>query len=254
MKKNKSWYSIIVIIVIIWFMLFLTTWIFRLIMNEMFNNRSLWNYIKAYSAAESWQELALLDIKENWYWSDKEFEKKFNNDKITIKFSNDWKIKEYTWKLPSEEYALIPLFYLDSLDDYKEKWISNYEVAHNTSWWVSNWEEIYWNLIWKNNWISWDWNSFDSWHLKELNRDNNNDTSGAPVEDFLRNSTSNYLQFYNTNQEKDFSYKITSDKEFFSPELNIISTWITWEFQINIETKIRLADLTSRSKYSIFSP
>ena len=52
MKKNninKSWYSVILSLLLIGFIMVLSIWIFRLILNEMKNNRAMWDYIKSYA-------------------------------------------------------------------------------------------------------------------------------------------------------------------------------------------------------------
>lgn len=267
-KNNKSAYSIIIIIVIIWFLIILTTWVFRLILWELRDNRVLWNYIKSYAGAESAQELALLDIKENWYWSDKSLDRfdiwimdfkwfSIKNQKdVLISFKNDWKTNSILSKvLKPSEYNTIPLFYLDSVNlnsswDYNEVSLKDYKI------WIKNWMQwdISWNIIWEKTWISWDWNNFFSGSSKEYKQwfwfiYNANQT----ISQFLSKSKTNYLQLYNA-WTSDFIYDIESNWIFTKPELTITSSWESWKYRTNINTTISLSDLTSKSKYSIFSP
>lgn len=299
--KNKKWYSIIIVTVIIGFLILLTSWVFRLIMWELKDNQVLWSYVKTYAWAESAQELALLDIKENWFWSDKSLkdfdlttmkniEKRTTKD-VIISFNNDWKTN-WEWiefEIKGDEYNTIPLFYLNSEEftettkkeiwnwlyeeeivnctptkekkcDYKEEKIKDYEIK------ITNWSpnNISWNVIWKQNWISWDWSKFKEWALKSLSEkwDKNNVywenrefsfEANKSVSSFLEESKTNYLQLYNAWDET-IKYSLTSAEKFTKPEIKIISSWESGSYKTNIETRINLADLTSMSRFSIFSP
>lgn len=265
MKKSKKWYSIIIIIVIIWFLVVLTSWVFRLIMWEFNNNRALWNYVKSYAWAESAQELALLDIKQNWYWSDKELKKnkidaldssgeyswfKKVND-VYISFKNDWKIEKMEKvTLKPLEYHFIPLFYFNSENNYQEEKILTYDLA-TISWDNS---QISWNVIWEANWISWTWKNFSAWELKTLSSSKEFDLkSNYNVSNFLTTSKQNYLQLFNSSATSDFVYTMEWNSKFTKPELTIISSWESGNFKTNIETVINLSDKLGFSKYSIYS-
>lgn len=126
---NKKWYSTIIVIIIIWFMILLTTWVFRLVLSEMKDNRALWNYIKSYAWAESAQEVALLDIKEksygfNWSlsWSEILDKTDFNPNKTaTISYSQDWKTQSYSGTIEWFKYNVLPLFYIERETEIEKK-------------------------------------------------------------------------------------------------------------------------------------
>ena len=56
------------------------------------------------------------------------------------------------------------------------------------------------------------------------------------------------------NSKEPIKYKVTSSWEFTKPMLTITSNWESATHRTNIDTKINLSDITSKSKYSIFSP
>jgi len=171
MKKlyiNKKWYSVILSILLIGFLMVLSIWILRLILNEMNSNRAMWEYLKAYAWAESAQELALLDIKNKGYWYDSKIDLDVNNKSVLlsdnflnsslyhpkkdvlISYSNNWKANNYDWSLEPLWYNIIPLFYID--DTWEQK-VNDLTLSIST--WNPN--DLSWNVIWKLNWISWIW-------------------------------------------------------------------------------------------------
>lgn len=264
-KNNKKWYSIIVIIVIIWFLTVLTSWVFKLVMNEMKDNRTIWDYIKTYAWAESWQELSLLWIKEVGYPYIKDLAKNNNvlqdcdsftnkNNCVNLSFTNNWKVKSYGSKILNWETHIIPLFYLkddwnssDNITNISLDWDNLWEV----SWWIVNkdWKWIWWNgkfsetdiksIVWQEKVVI-DWNEFIETKVKDQR-----------IDAFLASWEEAYLTLV---AWADSDYKLVSDSDFVSPELKIISSWEVGNFKTNIETSINLADLNSLSKYSIFSP
>lgn len=256
--KNKKWYSIIVIIIIIWFLIVLTSWVFRLIMNELSDNRTLWNYIKTYSWAETAQELSLFDIKNIWYWTIKNIIKSdmlnpFSNTAkdVKISFYNDWRVNEYTWKIQAWQTDMLPLFYLDENGEEQK----TREISIKVLNWNS--EDISWNIVWEREWISWDGKDFSKWAYKTIKSNwseaNFSYTNNKLVNEFLWNSNQNYLILYNAWLEI-VEYEIKSSQSFTKPELTIISSWEVPKYKTNIETKVNLSEMFNRSKYSIFSP
>lgn len=258
MKKNKKWYSIIVVIIIIWFLLVLTSWVFRLVMNEFFDNRTLGNYIKTYAWAESSQELALLWIKEVWYWYEKELknsdliDKNSFRNKLLLNFwkKDDWFSLNYNWKINSWEIHIIPLFYINEAEKIEN--LKNLEKFTVLTSWKNT--DIAWNIVWKRDWISWVWSFswLNEWYFKSLSLWKL-DFSTKRINDFLKDSEENYLFLFNWwNSEID--YNLTSQELFTKPEIEIISSAEISNFRTNLKTKVNLEELTSRSKYSIFSP
>jgi len=47
--NKSSGYSVIMALLIIWFLLVLSIGIFNLVLNEMKDNRAMWDYIKVYA-------------------------------------------------------------------------------------------------------------------------------------------------------------------------------------------------------------
>ena len=90
MKKynKKWWYSIIMAILMVWFMLVLTSWVFWLILWESKDTKTMEYYLKSYQAAEWWIELALLKAKDSNYSLDETITK---NDSISKIFWKNWK-------------------------------------------------------------------------------------------------------------------------------------------------------------------
>ena len=62
----------------------LTTWVFNLVLKEHNDSRGLWDSIKAFAGAESAQELALLKIKEKWYWIDHKIDHAVSQDSVIL--------------------------------------------------------------------------------------------------------------------------------------------------------------------------
>ncbi len=250
MRKEKRAYSMIIVIVLIWFMLFLTTWVFRLVLNEMKDNNSIWNYSKAYIWAESASEIALLNIKEKWYgFNEPLLETDMLWTWITIpkiKYINDGKTKSYSWTIEPLSYNIMPLFYIK--EDSSEEKITNYALSV-TSWTSHN---LSWNIVWKEYWISWFWDMTTKWAKKTINWFNL-EYEEQSVSDFLWESDTNYLILFN-NSDSDISYNISSNNYFTKPKIEIISSASVWWFKQNIKTDINYVDMTNRSKYSIYSP
>lgn len=250
---NKKWYSTIIVIIIIWFMILLTTWVFRLVLSEMKDNRALWNYIKSYAWAESAQEIALLDIKEksygfNWTlsWSEILDKTDFNPNKTaTISYFQDWKTQSYSGTIDWFKYNVLPLFYIDRETEIEKK-VNSINISVTS--WISS--DLAWNIISEKEGISWIWDNFTEWKWLSSNIKLNI----YNVNTFLSNSKSNYLILFN-NSDNSISYTIQSFwNEFFTkPEIDIISSAKLGWFKQNIKTHIKYADIVNKSKYSIYS-
>lgn len=261
--KNKKWYSIIVVIIIIWFLTVLTTWVLKLILWDLKDNRTIWSYFKAYAWAESAKELALLEIKEKWYESDKEIKDlkisdlktaTKNNKDVFISYKKDLKIKELKdFNLEKWKSLLIPLFYLDSSTSYKIKWITNFSISLNNP-------NISWNVISWGKWISWDGSDFTKWPVKTLNNYEFNLVEEITVSNFLADNEleKNYLLLLNwwTNDYK-FTMSIPTSsiiREFSNPKVKIISSWEAGDYKTNIETTYDFTNKNESSSYSIYAP
>lgn len=263
--KKSSGYSVVVVLLIIWFLLVLTTGIFNLILNEMKSNRAMGNYIKAYAWAESAQELALLQIKKYWYayydkiehninnrsivlWSDSLNISTFNPNKDTFISYDIWsKVSEYSWTLKSLEYDIIPLFIINN--NWEQK-VGNIDLSI-IFWNNSN---LAWNIIWKNNWISWIWNSV-LW-LKKSITTNWSKFTKQNMNSFINSSDTNYLVLFNSWNSWVIKYKlksINSWEYFTKPKTSIISSAEIWKYKQNLSTDLDNTEFLNMLKYSIYS-
>jgi hypothetical protein len=264
MKRTTSWYSIIISLLLIAFIIVLTTWIFRLVINEMKSNRVMWDYLKSYAWAESAQELALLDIKKKWYWyvaevkANKDFKSKllkenfpeFNiNRDVLISYYNDGKVNSYDWVLRPLQYDIIPLFYID--DNWEKK--TNNVVMDIKSW--VPWD-LSWNVVWDKEGISWIWENLSNWTKKSLTSNGSFGYDTISIWEFLKSSSTNYLVLFNSWESSTIEYtlKSTNLEEFFTkPRLDIYSTWEIWEYKQNLKTNVDNTEFLSILKYSIYS-
>jgi hypothetical protein len=261
MKHNKSWYSVMISLLLIAFILVLTSWIFRLVLNEMRLNRTVWDYFKAYAGAESAQELALLEIRQKWYWfnwivkpkSPKSFlllrdSSDYNpNRDVMISYYNDWRVNSYSWELAPLSYDILPLFYIDDDGDHKTT-----NISMSISSWVPS--ELSWNVIWRDAWVSGIGSNL-IWSKKTMqNGEFVYNTSS--VNDFLVSSNTNYLILFNSSSSTPIRYSLNSNitNEFFTkPRLDIFSTWEIGEYKQNLKTRVDNTEMLSILKYSIFS-
>jgi hypothetical protein len=225
-------------------------------MNESISNSAMWDYLKAYAGAESAQELALLDIKEKWYWYHWELERNtfiLSGSNVSISYKDDWKVLSYTWNLDGYSYDIFPLFYID--EEWREQKVTGLKLEI-IGW---EWEASYlsWNIVWWNfEWISWVW-SFDfnsNWSKKYLDGSNNFIYREVPISDFLESSSINYLILFNS-QDESLNYTLNSseNKFFTTPRLNIYSSWEIWNYKQNLKTSVDNTKFLWILKYSIYS-
>lgn len=274
-KITKKWYSTLIVLLLIGFMIVLTSWIFRLVIKEMKSNKILWDYIKAYAWAEAAQELALLEIKKKWYWYDinlgstkKDWKYEWKATIISkfiapssynpvrdvlLSYSNDWRTDVYEWNIPKLWYDIIPLFYIsdsENLEDIIENKIN--KIKLNVIEWVSS--DLSWNIIGLKSWISWIWNFLENTSGAMKYTENNQFAySNKTIEEFLQLSDTNYLVLFNS-WKSSIRYNLNWEWWYFTkPRLNITSSWEVWDFRQNINTKVDNTEFLSILKYSIFS-
>jgi len=268
MKKNNKAYSVIIALLITWFLLLLVVWVLNLVMKELHDTRAMWDYYKAYYWAEAWQELALLKIKEKWYWIDEDIDFTINDKSIVLSEHPDSKsdfnikkdvylwyalktrTKSYTWTLASQEYDIIPLFYIPE----KFETIKIDDIDLKINFWTEN--DLVWNIVSDNWWISWldefNWENF----VKEKRSNFNLIYENPPIKikEFLSNSENeiNYLILFNS-WNNNIIYNITSSKDFTKPRTNIISSAKVWDYKQNLSTKLNNTEYLNILKYSIYS-
>lgn len=262
--NNKSWYSVILALLMIWFMLVLTWWVFSLVVWESRDTKSMESYFKAYAWAEWAVELAMLKSKEYSYSLDDSIpswinEKsvilsenptdisKFTNSKdVLISYQINAKSNDLEKDLDSWEFDIIPLFFYQ---DNLEKKIKNISLSSNS-------QDLVWNIVWKEIWISWIWDFWNNkeWNYKTLSWDDVT-FSKKSVWVFLEDSSSNYLILHNVSDKKiTYNLKSLNSWEYFTNFTNKIvwSGEIRW-FKQNLVVDIKSSEYLNLLKYSIFS-
>jgi len=241
--KNKDitstwWFSVIISLLIIGFLLVLTTGVYNLILKELYDNRDMWNSIKAYAWAESAQELALLEIKEKWYGYDTQMiNSPILSVDVPISYDLDMKTKTYSAILNWLEYDIVPLFYIDE-NGIQQKLDREYTLDV-LSWEINDWV---WNLISEISWISWKF-----WSSSSM-------SSFWDVSSFLGdpNNTNIYLVLFNS-WNAQMSYKLTSTQFFSKPEIEIITSATVGKVKQNLWTTLDNTEYLNILKYSIYS-
>lgn len=263
---KHSWYSVIMALLIIWFLLVLTTGIFRLVLSEMKDNRAMWDYIKAYAWAESATELALLQIKKYGYAYYDKIDHTVNERSIVLAKNpldtsdfhkpNDvfisydiWsKVNRFESELEPLEYAIIPLFYVTDSWEQKVNAIS-FTIDQWTPW------DLSWNVIWKQSGISGKGTN-TTWVKKSLDNLNEFVYSTQDINSFLAASNTNYLVFFHTGNSGTIKYTLSSNNsnQYFSkPKTQILSSWEVGKYKQNLLTDLDNTEFLNILKYSIFS-
>jgi len=267
MKKNtqnKKAFSVIMSLMIIWFLLVVTTWVYKLVLFELTDNRWVANYLKAYAAAEWVWELALLEIKEKWYAYDDKIDNSINNKSIIlaknslniwefnkvkdayVSFDFNYIVDNFNWAIDVAWYDILPLFYIDDLWEKKSKNLTLSVSSGNAS-------SLAWNIVWETSWISWVWNFSSStiwkwrnwaWIYFEQS-----------VWSFLNNSDSNYLILFNTDSLDPIDYNLKSENtgEFFTkPRTDIITSAVIGKYRQNLKIHLDNTQYLWLLKYSIY--
>lgn len=272
MKKNKKAYSVIIALLMIWFLFVVVVWVFNMVLKELNDNRWMWNYIKAYFWAEAWQELALLQIKEKWYGIQDNIDLSINNRSIILSDnSNDislfkWnkealisydisvKTNIYTWILNNLWYDIIPLYYLTWTTLITEEKIT--DLSFSIISWVGT--DLVWNIVWNTRWFSWIW-SFDGntfVNIKSFNNSSNEFVlDNESIKDFLSASSPNFLILLNSwNSDLTYNLKSLNTGEYFSkPKLKIFSSSKVWNYKQNLSTDFDNTEYFKSLKYSVYS-
>ena len=280
-NNNKNGYSIIIALLVTWFLLLLVVWVFNLVLKELKDTRAMWNYYKAYYWAEAAQELALLKIKEKWYWIDSNINFNINDwtdsnidfsindnsvilsdnptDKslfnprkdVYIWYSLNTKTNLYTWELNWLKYDILPLFFID--EDENEHKINDLNLDILSA----NWNDLIWNIVsWNWNWISWTWEL--DWNTFSRNKEviaSSFSISDIVIKDFLNDNDTNYLILFNSwDQNLKYSINSINDSEYFSkPKTYIISSAKVWDYKQNLRTFLDNTAYLNILKYSIYS-
>lgn len=259
---NNSWYSVILAILIVWFMLVLTSWVFSLVMLENKDTKAMEYYLKAFAWAEWSLELAMLKAKQfNYSFSDKIDNTDSKSKVLSRDISNFSKTKDVliTYNLDattsevkdknlkSWEFDIIPLFYYDVNWDYKK--VKNIIIN-----WLNS--DVVWNIVGENSWITWinNFTNNTEWNFKTINSWNIN-FSTKTIWDFISESEKNYLIIHNVStNEINYTLKSLNPWEFITKEASfIIWSWEIWWYKQNLRVKIDNSKYLNLLKYSIFS-
>lgn len=255
---NTHAYSTIISLLLVGFLLVMTTGIFRLVLKEMSDNTGIWNHIQAIAAAESGQELALKNIKDHWFgFSDtishdiqpetlllsKEGTTPDNfRKKKDVFFSTLYRSqsKKYQGEVAGYGQQVIPLFYKDKKETYKVEGILDLVTVS----WDS--QSLVWNVLWDNSGISGigDFTKTTLGSQKNISQT----FSRVSIEDFMTTGNEKYLVLYNTSSTS-IGYSLTATENFTMPEIEIITSWEIGWYKQNVSTKIK----NNEFLYSIFS-
>lgn len=275
---NKSWYSVIISVLLVWFLLIITTSVFHLVLKEFNDNKWLWDSIKAFAGAEASQELALLKIKDKWYGIDDKIEHTISTWSILLAedISNTWSFKqnketfisydlnvladfntaineyEYSETLWANWYSIIPLFYEEDWGAWID-FLRDYELNIAGIRW-----ELVWNLIAGQEWIGNNgaenleyWN----WKITRLNGDwelEAEHVNNQLINNFLSTRENAYLILFNSwNDNIDIT--LTSLDKFSKPKTTILSSAQVWKYRHNLETQYDNTQFLNMLKYAVFS-
>lgn len=241
-KHNNSWYSTVLALLLVGFMIIITTGIFNLVMSELKDTSGMSHYFKAYAWVEAGIELWLLDIKN---WSDlvnidkNDPKSDILDSKTKVVYNFDW----YSWEITKTwiwpwDYALVEL-----LD------------AKNPT--LTATDNIIWNIVWEESGITWEWFSFNpstAWNRKTLNSVNNFDFFTETINNFLNNSDWNYLIVFNPNLiDIDFTLAVGAWERIMKDTVRLKSSWFSSKYKQNLILEIDKSWYLNFLKYSIFS-
>ena len=264
---SKKWYSVIVALTMVWFLLVMTVWVFNLVLRWLGDNRWIWDSMKAYFWAESWQELALLKVKESWYGFSDSIDHTLNSrsillsdnpldvsqfrwDEAFISYDLWTQTNSYTGTLQGLEYDIIPLFYLTGSDVEKKSTDISFQVL---SW---NSDDLVWNIVSQFSGVSgtWSFDRYTSVYEKRL-ISGSFEFSESSVENFISSSSNNYLILFYSSNVGDLTYNLTSssDTSFSKPSTHIISSGQVGKYRQNLDTYLDNTKYLDFLKYSIYS-
>lgn len=238
------------------FMLVLTTWILKLVISEANDTGWYNNFLRAYYGAESWIELWLLAYNDSTF---NEYMVNPSHDisEIIETNSNLWLPLTYEVNAFSSfvEDATISPWNYHLIKLYWPDWEIR-EIEYLNS---DGWENLKWNILAETKWMYWKWNIDDGsthrWVVKFLWSWEDLEFEAPEVNSFLTNNDNKVLILFNTSENSDITYSL-------STWANKFQTWeayIKWsaksqEYKQNLRVKIDTAEWINFLKYSIYSP
>lgn len=263
--KNNSWFSVILAILMTWFMIVLTTWIFLLVLAENRDTKSMEYHFKSLEWAEWSLELAMLKSKQFNYSYDEEinithpiskilFEDRaqFNKNKDVLITYNLSSISSeiVNKKIQIWNFDIIPLF------SYGNNWVYKKVKNITITWLIS---DVIWNIVWEDSWISGTWNFTNTTegNFKTIWGTDWNEVlfDKKSIWNFLNESEFNYLIIHNlSSSEVTYNLKSINNWEFLTKDMSsIISSWEVWWYKQNLSITIDSSKYLNLLKYSIFS-
>ncbi len=253
MKKYSSTspgYSIIAAVLMVWFLLILTTSTLNLVLQEMQDGRGRQWYLSAYAGAEWALELALLDIKYEGYG--------YDNDSFTdmqtlwewakypkISYEFNSKVESYSGSIDALGIDIIPLF---SIEDTGINSIDNINFSNPDA-------SIVWNLITKSGGTSWIWDFNMTTVVGEKTLDGWSDfvfNSSRKIQDIL--SWEDYLVLQKLDSSGISTYELTGEGGGFTlPRAEVFSSARVWKYKQNLKTTIDNTEFLWILRYSVYS-
>lgn len=260
--KNNSWFSVILAIVMTWFMIVLTTWVFLLVLAENRDTKSMEYHFKSLEWAEWSLELAMLKSKQfNYSYDEKldsshpisrvlfENQSNFNKNKDVLITYNLSSIASeiIDKKIEIWNFDIIPLF------SYGNDWVYK-KVKKITITWLNS--DVIWNIVWEDSWIS-GTSNFDNTtegNFKTISW-NNISFDKKPISDFLNDSEKNYWIIHNLSSSGViYTLKSWNSWEFLTKDKSsIISSWEIGWYKQNLSITVDSSKYLNLLKYSIFS-
>lgn len=249
-STSSAGYSVIAAVLMIGFLLVLTTSTLNLVLQEMQDSRGKQDYIKAYAAAEWALELALLKVKENGYGYDYDG---FRSESILwegvkipeISYTYESRVDSHSGSIAAYGSDIIPLFSID------ESWVLN----NSTQIELSADEDIVWNIITQESWVSGVWSFDENTNIWEKSF---NETTGELRFDTNRKiwdilSSQDYLILQNLSANTR-TYTFSADGWGFTlPRAIISSKAKVWKYTQNLETTLDNTEFLGILQYSIYS-
>lgn len=267
MKKNTSWYSILAALMIVGFLLILSSGVFQLVLNELNSNRARANYLQAYYGAESGVEWALLNIKNIWYGLYDTIPWDVNNRSIALwtyptnlaefqkrrdtllSYTIDTKVQSFESTLTPGAHEIIPLFYLDIAGNQYDTKSLNLDVTGFP-------DAISWNIVGEQYGLAWvgEFEDTTDGDYKYIHNDSFR-FEKKKVGSFLDVSSNNYLILFNTHPTESISYKVETNGSNFitKPVWTIFASGFIGAYKQNIKVSLDNTAYLSILKYSIFS-
>ena len=254
MKNTNStslWgYSIIAAVLMVWFLLILTTSTLNLVLQEMQDGRWRQWYLSAYAGAEWALELALLDIKKQGYWYDDDsfFENEMLGSwskypKISYEFNSN--VTSYTASLNPLWIDIIPLFSI---------WDSGISPVDAIDFQNSD-ESIVWNIVTQSWWVSGKGSFTSETIVWEKTLWSGNEfvlSGGQKIKDILSWEDYLVLQKLETTGSSDYTLNWAWGG-FTLPRAEVFSSAKVWKYKQNLKTIVDNTEFLWILRYSVYS-